>query len=888
VVAPPRAAVAAGVAATSLGALARARVERDGWRVASRLRAWRALGAAVEEVAPGSDLAAWRRALAAPARELLATGIGAPGSALAGPPEGWSLASRRAWRVAERLAGRLAAEGRIDPAAVLAVAARGPSTSAPSGPTEPPWFVLAPVGLSADACAFVAAAAPPGSIVVLPPEAGDARERLLRRGFEGGDHASRPDDAAAFDPPRADRWVAYAFATADEEARWLMADVRRALRSGVSARDIAIVASDPSADAARVTAIADEFGVPLRVRRPLPLGATAVGAFLAGTFDAVQRGLPYEATLRILRHRLAGGMPQEAFDAARRRRPVGADAWRDVDPRAAALSWPERAPRATFHAALRGWLERVELPRDDLPSHESAALQLVLRGLEEDDAGDAEATRRGFLTEARDLLELLGVAAPASRPVGGEALEGPPVELLAPGDAAQGRFRILYLTGLVEGVTPPDLRDAAVLDFHDRAVGARAGLELAGAAERSRAAWCAVAGAARAAAERLVAGVPRRAAGDATLPSPYLARLGLEPVPAPSRAPASPEERRRAWLLAHAGAGASGAPTPLGHDDVAPGALHAWRVELRRESDAPPDRFDGITGRALDLDRVPSSATRLQTLGQCGFRFFARYRLGVREPEEADERISPLLRGRLWHGALERAVGRALAAGAGGDADTLRTRVAAELDRAYADAERAEQVPDPDGEAWRRVRAGERTALERFVASDAFLRPGMLPRAVERPFEGRFRGLAVTGVVDRVDVGGDEIELVDYKTGTGRPTGALADDRRRWIDVQLPLYLEVAAPALAEAAGLPAGSARARYLSVRSAETLLEVRPGDHDADLDELVARVRRLAGAGAWPVDPDARREVCRTCKLGPVCRVGARIERKRDAAAAADAAS
>lgn len=880
VVASQRVATTAGVAAASLTALARARVEGGGWRVASRVQAWRALGSAVEEVVPGSDVAAWRRALAGPVRELLAAGVGAPGAAFERPPEAWSLASRRAWRVAEGLAARLARQHRIEPAALLAVAARAAPVSDASGPPRPPWFLLAPLGLPADACDFVAAAAPPGSIVVLPPEAGDARERLRRRGFEARDRASRADPGGAPAEVRAPQRVAYAFATAEDEARWVLADVRRALRAGEPSRELAIVASDPAAQGARFAAIADEFGVPLRVRRSLPLIETAVGGFLAGAFDAIRRDLPYEATLRTLRHRLAGGMPPELVDAVRRRRPAGSDAWRLLDPRAAALAWPDRASAATFRALLRAWLERVDLPRDELPSHESAALQLVLRGLDEEDAADgSEVTRRAFLTDARDLLELLTVAAPASRPEGDDALDTRPVEVLAPGDAAQLRVGTLYLTGLVEGVTPPDLRDTAVLDFRDREIASREGLGLAGAAERSRAAWCAFAGAARAAGQRMVATVPRRAGGDATLPSPYLARVGLDPVEAPQRGAASLEERRRTWLAAQAGADRL-EPAARIDDPVAPHALHAWRVELRRESAAQPDRFDGVTGRPLELDRVRFSATRLHAIGQCGFRFFARYRLGLSEPEEADEPISPLLRGRLWHGALERAVGRVLEAGGDVDADALRSRIAAELPGAYADAERAEDLPDPDGEAWRRVRAGELLALERFVASDAFLRPTLRPRVVEHPFEGTFRGLTVAGVVDRVDVGEEGMELVDYKTGTSRPKGALADDRRRWIDVQLPLYLEAAAPALAQAAGVAPGAVRARYLSVRSAETLLEVRPGEHDGDLDELVARVRRLAAEGAWPVDPDARREACRTCDFGPVCRVGPRIERKRDA--------
>ncbi|MDZ7706407.1 MAG: hypothetical protein U5J97_00680 [Trueperaceae bacterium] len=45
----------------------------------------------------------------------------------------------------------------------------------------------------------------------------------------------------------------------------------------------------------------------------------------------------------------------------------------------------------------------------------------------------------------------------------------------------------------------------------------------------------------------------------------------------------------------------------------------------------------------------------------------------------------------------------------------------------------------------------------------------------------------------------------------------------------------------------------------------------------------MRHHLAEGDYRLAPDARREVCRTCELGLVCRVGPRIERKRDAAAA-----
>ena len=900
-VAPPHWARRLGARSIPLGALALDAVERHGWRVASRLVSWRSLGEAVADEVGSADMAAWRRALAGPVAALVQAGVGAPSGPALALPDGLSSASRRAWRVAERHAAALAREGLLDPAAVLAVASGVPrSDEAPV-----PWLVATPIGPTPEEARFVASVAPPGSIVVAPADAVDARRRLERAGFvaesdDAPDAGSRP----AREGPS--RTVAYAFGTRDDEARWVLARVASALDAGVPAASLSLVVADPVAEAPRLEALAWELAVPLRVRRPMPLSSTAVGGFLAQTADAIDRSLPYEATLQALRHRLAGGMTQDAFDAARIARPVGATAWSGVDARAELLDWPGRARRERFVELLTHWLERLGLPHDELPPHEIAALELVLRALVDGRPEGATVERRAFLTDLRDLLDLLTVGAPAV------ALDGPrgasgPVEVGTPADAAERPCARSFVLGLSEGVLPPDLRDPAVLDVHDRRTLRAAGVDLPLADEQARASWSAFAGALRAAREEAFLGVPTRSGGGVALPSPYLARMGLVPLPAPVRGPASPEERRRLALLARGAAdgpsAADASPSSRTGDDrrdpdpVLAQALRAWRVERRRESAEPPDRHDGVTGLPMDLGRVAFSATRLQAIGRCGFRFFARYRLGLTTFEESDERITPVVRGRLWHGALERAVRRAtgLEEKAGADrasADAvddaavdaeLRARVLAELPTAYRDAERELAVPDPDGHAWRRVRAGEIRALERLVRSEAFLAPGHRPRAVERPFVGRWRGLDVRGVVDRVDVGPDRIELIDYKSGTSAPKDALDEDRRSWFDVQLPLYLEAAAPGVADELGLDLENVQARYLSVRSGETLRAVEPGQYAAELDRLVARVRRLAGVGAWPVDPDERREACGTCDFASVCRVGPRIERKRDAALA-----
>lgn len=872
----PRAAAALGVPHRSLRGEALRDVRGSGLRIATPLRRWRALGAAVERALPELEAGPWRRALAGPVRELLRAG------ALEVPePAGLSPASSRALAVARAYRRTLADDDAIDPAELFRVAAARAAAA-----RDEPWAVVGLPRLDRAATRYLDAVAAPGSRLLLPPEGEAVARRLAVAGWRVA------HDEAPLERP-GERWArrflagsgadddappaATAFASQDDELRWLLARVARLRAEGVPAHEILLVARDPVASAPRLDALAWELSLPLRIVHELPLAATPAGGFVAALAEVVARRTPFEETLRLLRHRLAGGLSGDALDRARRLRPEGPDAWARLDPRASALDWPERDDRAGFGRRFEATLLALGLPRDDLDPHDRLVLELALRGAAEacEPAG-REVSRRAFLDDLSELLTLLRVAAAPAVP----DADGAAVEVTGPAGAAGAAVDHLFVLGAVEGALPADVRDEPVLDFADRALLAEAGADLDGARERARAEEAAFAQVLRAARGRAWIGVPARAGGAAVLPSPYLARLGATPSAAPPRPPASLEERRRERLQ---GDGDEG-------DPVLAGARRAWRVEARREGAGPPDAFDGVTGRSRDADSWTFSATSLVDLGQCPFRFFGRYLLGLREPDEADEVVPPRLRGVLWHAALERAVRDALSRlrrdgilDAGGRPVTgdagaaLRDAALEVLSAAFAAAEKAEGVPDTP--AWRRVRGGELRALERLVRAEDFVRRDRVPIELERRFRGAWRGLRVSGVVDRVDAGADGIELIDYKSGASRPKGARRATGRGWIDVQLPLYLEVAAPDVAPRAR----ALGARYLSVRAAATLATVEP-DADAEaLDELASRVAGRLAAGAYPVAPDERREVCRLCDLASVCRVGPRVDRKRDAAEA-----
>lgn len=879
-----RAAAAVGQAYRSLAQRAAEDHARAGGRIASRLRRWRALTDAVRVVAPEGDLAALRGTLEAPVREALRSGL-----VDATLPAGVSEAASRAVRVARTYRDALAAEGDIDPAELFRVAARGAERHGER------VALLGFPALDEGACAYLDVIAGDGSVVVLPPEETDTAARLARLGWvetrdgfggEGWTVGARwaarftgtvPPTGTPPPLPEALRVPSH-----DDEVREVLVRVARARAQGVPAHDTIVAARDPVAWAGRVAEVAWEFGVPVRMGHAVTVAETDVGGLIALLGEVVRRGAPFEPTARLLGHRLVGGWAADRWREVRGVRPEGPEAWTAFDARAAQLDWPSEDTREGYADRLGAALTALGLPRDGLAPHDVAVLHLLRRGVA--DACRPAAQRVGlgtFLADVDDLASLLRVrAAPVGPADAAEPVDF--VDLQALGGA---RVPHLFVLGAYEGALPAPVRDDPVIDFADRRLLVGAGVDLDDAAGRARREEAAFAGALRAADVSLTLTVPRRASDGPLLPSPYLARLGFEggaPRPAPARSPASVEEFRRAHLQA--------APERGGHDPVLRAAHRAWQVELAREGPGPAAAHDGVTGRPRDPERTGFSATRIVDLGRCPFRWFARYVLGAEAPEEAEEAITPRLRGRLWHRALERAGALALArlrergevqadgapsAEAGDLGARLREEVEAHLPRAYRAAEAEARVPDTP--AWRRLRGGEIRALQRLVRGDAFLRQGYLPVAFEASFEGRWRGLSVAGVVDRIDAGPEGLELIDYKSGAGRPMGA--KDASGWgnVDVQLPLYLESAAQVLYPDRPLRG----ARYVSVRAADTVASTEPGAREEALDELAARLRGHLRAGSYPVDPDRRKQACRSCDLAAVCRVGPRVDRKHDAA-------
>jgi len=274
-----------------------------------------------------------------------------------------------------------------------------------------------------------------------------------------------------------------------------------------------------------------------------------------------------------------------------------------------------------------------------------------------------------------------------------------------------------------------------------------------------------------------------------------------------------------------------------------------WQPEARPVAAAPVPR--PLPGAGTLLPGL-LSASQLEALRQCPYRFFARAVLGLDEPEELEAALAKRDYGNWLHLLLHRFHSERLP---GGDD-------AAALGEAAAYATRELELD-----------AGE---LLPFAASFERLAPAYLAWLHEREAEGWFwadgesdhriapgelAGLKLRGRLDRIDHGPDEArQVIDYKTGN---LGALRKKVREPLeDTQLAFY-----------AALLGGDAalKAAYLALddEAAPVLVE-HAGVHETAAT-LVAALgdewQRLRDGEAMPALGEGA--VCDTCEARGLCR-------------------
>ena len=406
-----------------------------------------------------------------------------------------------------------------------------------------------------------------------------------------------------------------------------------------------------------------------------------------------------------------------------------------------------------------------------------------------------------------------------------------PIQVLGMPETAGLSFDALWVTGLHDGVLPAPLRPCPLLP---------AGLQR----ERGLPRACpdTEQAVARELMKRLSAAAPSvrfsfpRTEGDEPLrPSPVLAHLG----------PAAPGEAPRRGVALE---------------------LFAART-LEAVGDERAPRLAGA---------APGGSALLADQSACPFRACARHRLRVEPLETAEPGVDARTRGSLLHDALRRlwegwgtsAVPASLEPGA--RLQAIRAAVAA------AAAQHLAAQPPALAQIEIDVGAG---LVEQLLQHDLG-RPGFEVAACERPFEVELGPLRIRGRMDRLDRVGEDLVVVDYKTGAANPGGW---DGSRPAEPQMPLYaMALEAPVGA----LLYGSLKPGDVSYRGRGRIAGLVPGKankvalHSAeDWEGMLAEWRQvLAGlardfaageAAVDPVGPTRRDGSCTYCGLQVLCR-------------------
>ncbi|MEX2535220.1 MAG: PD-(D/E)XK nuclease family protein [Trueperaceae bacterium] len=851
----------------SLDGLALRIIQDHGLQVAPKLISHRLLQRAVAHAGGSVDSAGMARAVESTLRELLRAGVELPTLALSSNGRVSRLAA-----IALAYRSSLREQGLIDTAELLWQAAE-------LAPRPVELLVAGFPRLPAAERAFLDAIAAPESRVYLPIQHGEgtlfeenrhATEDFRLRGWLVEESKEVPEGLGVrlarhfltrhFHPKAAVKPAAYAYAypDMDAEARGTLAAIKRLLLKGVSPDRMAIVARAEESYGPLLLRVAREYQVSLRVLYQMPLAQTRFGAWLGKFIETVRSGFPFESTARLLAHPLVRALDGETWRKAREAHSSGAEAWGELLP-LIGEAWPQEASREQFTTRLRLALERLGVARNVmLWPREASAYQAFLDELRALPGGSREITLTLFVAEVSELTRVLTVAAQPGR--GG-------VELHTPLSLFGAQVDHLFVVGAAEGVLPSPVRPDPLLDPFEREDLQSDGHpveSVSSAALREELSFWALL---HSAGTSFTISYPRLLGRSEVLPSPFIARLGLVPQTPPSRPLCSLPELRRSLLRANPRPEQrnSGEQDDLPHDEVLLQARHAHRVEASRESEAPFDRYDGLVGSPYRPPSAGLGVTRLIALAGCPFKFFGGSVLRLSKEEEAAEVLEASLQGRLYHQVLHLVMERSR-----GSEDPRAAALEA-LDAAFEVAEQEFDLPALP--SWHLERDQHLVTLQRAISAQDFIAPLAQVRELESNFKAEWRGIPVRGQVDRIDLGDEGLELVDYKSGSQVSNLAKDVDGRSKVDLQLSIYREAAAAVLAPAEPV----ARSRYYSVKGAKDLRVTEPTEEE--LDRIAGLAKAAWRDGSYPVDPDLDAKVCEFCEFDLLCRKGPRLERKRN---------
>ena len=629
----------------------------------------------------------------------------------------------------------------------------------------------------------------------------------------------------------------HAYPNLETEVRGVLTQVKVLLTKGVAAKDIVLVTRDEQLYGSTLLDIAWEYELPLRALYEIPLEQTRLGAWLKLLLEVIENNFPFESTAKLLTHPLAGQISGEIWTQAREKHPQNLSTWLELGVDLSCLDLPPQNSRYNWLKCLQNILETFAVQqRGQKWAREIVAFYLLQDALVQLFQPTTELiSKQAFLREVKQTLALFTVPIQPGR--GG-------VELHNPSSLFGASYQYVFVLGTAEGILPTPINNDPVLDFFERKQLAQQGFSIETAvaiAQREALNFYHLLGVPT---KNIVFSYPQLIERKKVLPSPYLDRLALKPIPLPNLPLASIEEARQVYLQ----------QKNKFRDALRQHTVKAWQVEQQRENNHPAGEYDGFVGIPIDPKVRIFSASQLTQLGQCPFKWFASRLLKLKELPEAELDLSTTLKGNLYHRCLELSLAQIKTT-----ANLAKFNVE-QLTKAFLQVEQdleLAQIP-----TWA-VRKQEH--LENLWLN--LMTPSFLPHeseiiAREKPFEIEWHGLQLQGKVDRIDRTTDGLVILDYKTSATTPAGIKDRNGKANIDIQLPLYMD------AIEQSFPDESINtAAYYSLTKHKIIKRAK--HNREELAAFAEQVKSYLEQGYYPVAPDIEQKACTYCSFDLVCR-------------------
>jgi hypothetical protein len=483
---------ALGVATRNLRSIAKDALKKNGFGIATPIKAAEVLRRAVSEVLPHEDASAIARHHREIIGSMLRSGVDVEKLSSVGSDR-----ARRAALIAWRYIEMLKRDRFVDSESALDTAAKlniiRPETVLIYG-----YFRARQLPARCEEIEFIDQLAADGSIFYLPfsdaPIFASNRgwaDLLVSRGWQ----IATPE---LVDPQINIQRLAAAFASGLEtnfeatdidataysdleyEVRGTLARVKAAALSGIKPNSIAIVCRNLDLYAKTLIATAREYGVPIDIDCEVPIADTPFGEFVSLVFDTLERrdpaesisgartgreGFQYEPTIRLMLHRSGPGLNESQRAKAYSKLPNSADTWRAIagdtieqlETSAAldALKWTGWLKKLFFDWQLRG-PDKLASSAADLTAFDRFfdSLEQLSR-----ERGAAPISIAAFAADVADVLA--NIKTPIHTERGG-------VRVLLPNVVVGSEFERLFIVGMAEGILPIPPSDSNVIDFFER------------------------------------------------------------------------------------------------------------------------------------------------------------------------------------------------------------------------------------------------------------------------------------------------------------------------------------------------------------------------------------------------------------------------------------